>query len=250
VHGAVHGAVHGVVYDSLARGPLAGAYVQVVRAGDLLGGRAVAADSAGAFRIDSLAPGRYLVGLDHPVLHLLRVEVRPRLVELGPGATAVRVDLAVPHFDRVRPVVCGSPQAPADSSGLLAGRVRDAADDAPVANATVVLTWSELSFGAGGVRTEHRRALAPTAPGGRYVVCGVPAGVELVASAAAPGRASGEVALEVPPRGFVVRDLTLGDTVAVAAAVGVPDGGAAGRGPRDRGPAIPPPPRWRAAPRA
>jgi hypothetical protein len=58
------------------------------------------------------------------------------------------------------------------------------------------------------------------------VVCGVPAGVELAASAAAPGRASGEVALEVPPRGFVVRDLTLGDTVSQATAA-APDGAAA-----------------------
>jgi hypothetical protein len=212
------GAVHGVVHDSLTRGPLAGAYVQLVRAVDLLGRRAVAADSAGRFRIDSLAPGRYLVGFDHPLLDLLRVEVTPRVVDLGPGGDTVRVDLAIPDLARVRPVACGSPQAPTDSSGLLAGRVRDAAGNAPVANATVVLTWSELSLTPRGVRTERRRVPVTTGPGGSYVVCGVPAGEELVATAAAPGRASGEVALEVPPRGLVVRDLTLGDTGAVAVA--------------------------------
>lgn len=223
------GAVHGVVFDSLTRRPLAGATVQSVRAGDLLGGRTVTTDSTGAFRIDSLAPGRYLVGFLHPVLDLLQVEAAPRVVEVGPRGDAVRVDLAVPDLARVRPVLCGSAQAPADSTGLLAGRVRDAADDAPpVANATVVLTWSELSLEERGVRTAHRRVAVTTGPGGSYVVCGVPAGVELAATAAAPGRASGQVALEVPPRGFVVRDLTLGDTAAVAAAI-APERGASAR---------------------
>lgn len=214
---AALGALHGVVYDSLARAPLAGAIVQTVRVGDLAGGRPVAADSAGAFRIDSLAPGRYLIGFFHPLLDLLRVEAAPRVVDLGPGSDAVRVDLGVPDLARVRPVVCGSPQAPTDSSGLVAGRVRDAADGVPVANARVVLSWSEVVVGDRGVRTEHRRVPVTTGPGGTYVVCGVPAGEDLVATAEAPGRASGEVALDVPPRGFVVRDLTLGDTASAAA---------------------------------
>jgi hypothetical protein len=79
------------------------------------------------------------------------------------------------------------------------------------------------------VRTEHHRVPVTAGPGGGYVMCGVPAGEELVVTAAAPGRASGEVALEVPPRGFVVRDLTLGDTAAVAAAAAAPDRGATAR---------------------
>ncbi|HEY0776677.1 MAG TPA: carboxypeptidase-like regulatory domain-containing protein [Gemmatirosa sp.] len=224
VPAAVHGVVYGVVYDSLTREPLAGATVQNVRAGDLTGSRSVAADSMGAFRIDSLAPGRYLVGFSHPLLDLLHVEAAPRLVEVGSGGDVVRVDLGVPALARVRPVLCGSPQAPTDSSGLLAGRVRDAADDAPVAHATVVLTWSELTFGRGGPRVERRRVPVTTGPEGRYVACGVPAGVELVASAAAPGRASGEVALDVPTLGFVVRDFLLGDSASavVAAPAGAP----------------------------
>ena len=42
------------------------------------------------------------------------------------------------------------------------------------------------------------------------MVCGVPTGEAVVASAEAPGRASGEVALEVPPQGFLLRDLSVG----------------------------------------
>ena len=227
--GVGYGVVHGVVYDSLAGRPLAGASVQVARAGDLRDPRAVATDATGAFRVDSLVPGRYLVGFDDPVLDRLRVSVQPRLVEIGLGGDVVRVDLGVPGLASMRPVLCGSPQAPADSSGLLVGRVRDAADGAPLAHATVVLTWSELAFGAGGVHKELRRVPVPADAAGVYVACGVPAGVELVATAAAPGRASGEVALELPPRGLVVRDLTLGDTTAAAtpAAVAVARGTAA-----------------------
>lgn len=212
-------AVHGLVYDSLSRRPLASAYVQIARTDDVGGGRAVAADSAGVFRIDSLAPGRYFVSFLHPLLNLLQVQVRPRLIELAPGDDAVRVDLGVPDLAVVRPVVCGNSQAPSDSTGMLAGRVRDAADDTPIANATVVLTWTERSLGAGGVRTEHRRVPVATGPGGGYVVCGVPAGEEIVVSAAAPGRASGEVALEIPVRGLLERDLSLGDTTAVVGPV-------------------------------
>ncbi|HEY0779478.1 MAG TPA: carboxypeptidase regulatory-like domain-containing protein, partial [Gemmatirosa sp.] len=213
-------AVSGVVYDSLRHRPLPGAAVQLARAGDLLGRRAVVADSAGAFRIDALAPGRYLVGFDDPLLDLLHVDVPPRLVELGPGRDAVRVDLGLPTFAALRPALCGSGQAPNDSTGVLAGRVRDAADGAPVARATVVFTWSELAIGAGRVHRERRRVSVPTGPGGTYVACGVPAGVELAASASAPERASGEVGVEVPPRGFAVRDLSLGDTATVAVARG------------------------------
>jgi hypothetical protein len=209
------GAVRGVVYDSLTRRPLAGATVQSVRAADLAWGRTAAADSSGAFRIDSLPPGRYFVGFSHPLLDLLRVEAMPRLVELGADGDALRVDLGVPDLARVRAIVCGSTQESTDSSGLVAGRVRDVADGAPVANAKVILTWSEVVLRSDGVRTEPHRVPVSTGPDGRYAVCGVPTGEELVATAEAPGRATGQVALEVPPRGFVVRDLTLGDTAVV-----------------------------------
>ena len=208
--------MYGVVYDSLARGPLAGATVQLVRAGDLLEGRAASTDAVGAFRIAALAPGRYLVAFEHPLLDLLGVEVPPRLVALGPGSDTVRVDLGMPDLGRMRPVVCGNAQAVTDSTGLLAGRVRDATDDAPVADATIVLTWSELAFGAGGVHIERRRVPVPAGPDGRYIACGVPTGVEIAASAAAPGRASGAVALQLPVRGFARRDFALGETAAGA----------------------------------
>lgn len=218
------GAIHGVVYDSLAHRPLARATVQIVRAGDLLGTRVVAADASGTFRFDSLAPGRYLVGFDHPLLDLLQIALTPRTVDVGPGGDVVRVALGTPDLARMWPVLCGNPLAPTDSSGLIAGRVRDAADDTPVPNAKVVLTWSERLLGAGGVRTEHRRVPVTTGPTGSYVICGVPAGEELLASAAAPGRATGEVAVEVPARGFVVRDLTLGDTASGLVAAPVAHG--------------------------
>ena len=220
--GAVHGVVYGVVYDSLTHHPLLGATVQIARADDLTGARAVGVDSAGGFRIDALAPGRYVIGFYHPVLDLLRVDATPRVVAIGSGADVVRVDLGVPDLARVRPVVCGTLQPPTDSTGLIAGRVRDAADGAPVANATVVLTWSELVIGAGTPRTERRRVPVVTGPGGSYVVCGVPASEEIVVTAAGPQRASGEVVIAMAPRGFVVRDLALGDTATAAAAAPTP----------------------------
>jgi hypothetical protein len=140
------------------------------------------------------------------------------VIDVGAGDAELRVDLAIPPLDRVRRAVCGADAPAGDSSGMLAGRVRDADDNAPPAGATVVVTWSELTLGAGGLRNERRRVPVATGPGGTYVLCGAPAGGGVVASAAAPGRASGLVEIDVPYRGLLVRDFALGDSLAFAAA--------------------------------
>lgn len=211
--GPALGAVHGVVYDSLTRHPLAGALVQLVRIGDPGVGRTAPVDSTGAFRLDSLAPGQYALAFAHPLLDLLQLEVAPRGVDIGPAGGDARVDLAIPDVARVRPALCGSEQAPNDSSALVAGRVRTAGGDAPVAHATVVLTWSTIGLGRTGLVPVHHRVPVTTGSGGAYVLCGVPYGEALRASAAAPGRASGPVAIEAAPRGLVWRDFVLGDSV-------------------------------------
>jgi protocatechuate 3,4-dioxygenase beta subunit len=227
--------LQGVVFDSLTRRPLAGATVQLVRADDPVAARAATSDPNGRFRLDSVAPGRYLAGFLHPQLDLLQIEVAPRAVDVG--TAAARVDLAVPPLPRVAEALCGRAVAPADSSGMLAGRVRDARTEAPVPNATVVLTWSELTVGAGGVRTERRRVPVTTGPEGTFVVCGAPAGDVVTASAAAPGRASGDVPLDVPARGLLLRDFLVGDTATVPAPATDPGAAVAADAPRvARGP--------------
>jgi hypothetical protein len=225
---AAHGGLHGVVYDSLARGPLAGAAVQVARFDDpavtALANRRFGWRVPHRLAAAGPLPHRFL----HPTLDLLELEVRPRVVDVAAGG-AGRVDLGIPGLAQVRPALCGAAAPAGDSSGVLAGRVRNAETGLPAEQATVVLTWSEITIGAGGIRTERRRVPVATGAAGAYVVCGAPAGSGVVASASAPGLASGLIDLDVPARGMLVRDFLLGDTTTVAAEAPPAGAGTGGR---------------------
>ncbi len=212
---AVPVAVRGVVFDSLARAPLAGAIVQAVRADNPAIARTTTTDSAGDFQIDSLAPGRYLLGFLHPTLDLLAVEIRPVTV-VADGRPLPAVTLAVPGPGAVRAAVC-PPTAPGDSSGAVAGIVRDASTGNPVAGATVVLSWQELSLGRGGVQRETRRVPTTVRADGGFLVCGVPSDGPIAASASAPGATSGLVEITAPAHGLAVQRFSLGPVASAPA---------------------------------
>src|SRR5689334_18153475 len=90
------GRLEGTVTDSVHTRPLAGARV-VALAADARpeGRRAAATDSLGRYRIDSLRPGRYLVGLESALLDSLEIALAPREVAVAEGAVAT-TDLALP----------------------------------------------------------------------------------------------------------------------------------------------------------
>lgn len=200
--------LRGIVFDSLAQAPLADATVQAVRADDRTAAVSTHTDSLGHFQLDRLAPGRYVLGFFHPVLDLLGVELKPLLVDLAPGA-AGDVALAVPGPTSAHTTLC--PDAAAnDSSGAVAGAVRDAETGAPAPDATVVITWSELAFGRGGVHNERRRVPVKVRADGTFLACGVPTDATVEASAGAPGRTSGLVDLTPPARGLRIQQFALG----------------------------------------
>lgn len=75
---ACQSSIVGTVYDSLgARGPLRGAIVVLIERSHY-----VTADSAGRFRIDGLPPGRYTLGLLHPVLDSFDLTAARRVVDV------------------------------------------------------------------------------------------------------------------------------------------------------------------------
>jgi hypothetical protein len=208
--------LHGTVFDSVARGPLADATVQAVRPDDPGAVRTARTDSAGRYRLEGLSPARYVVGFLHPLLETLGVELKPVLVDLTAGASG-SVPLAVPAPASLRAGLC--PAAPADdSTGAIAGAVRDADTGAAVADATVVITWSEIAITRGGVRTERRRVPATVRPDGGFLVCGVPTDGPVEASAGAPGRTSGLIEIAAPPRGLAVQEFALGPAAPAAVA--------------------------------
>jgi len=204
-------AVSGVVRDSIARAPLAGAWVQLA-VNDFAHptARTVLSDSLGRFAFDGVPAGRYLLGFFHPLLDTLGVEAPAREVRVR--SRAVRVDLAVPSAERIRAALCGAPlRKDAATGALVVGIVRDALTREPVDNATVTAEWLEYAFQRGMVSHSRPQLATTTGANGRYALCNVPS-VGVILLAAARGLGSSDV-LETPmPTARIVRrDLNLGE---------------------------------------
>jgi hypothetical protein len=232
--------VSGTVFDSVGNAPLAGAMVQWAGEADRTRTYTATADSLGRYRLPAVRVGRYLVGFFHPAVDALGVELPPVLVDLRADSAAT-VDLSTPAGSLLLPALCGdnAPQQrpgvnadlaellrPSRGAGAVLGTVRDADTGQPLGGARIVITWTELQAQSGTVRNVHRRVPVRARPDGGFVACGLPAGVDLVASADAPRRQSGLVELRLSARELARRDFTLGDS-ATAVVVTLPDTAAA-----------------------
>ena len=172
------GRIEGTVRDSVHARPLAGG--QVVAAGTDARAqyrRAATTDSAGRFHIDSVPPGRYLVGLESPLLDSLEITVAPREVALTEGAGTATIDLALPPASKLRSAVCSGASLPAET-GVLYGHVVDASTEAPLAGAVVTAAWRQLTIDRKTLEPENARRIASvkTDSTGWYRLCGVPTG--------------------------------------------------------------------------
>jgi hypothetical protein len=218
-------AVFGVVTDSVAGAPLAGATVQLASEADRTVTFTAQSDSAGRWRLPAVRPGRYLAGFFHPTLDALGIEPPVALVQIMPD-TAARLDLGTPGPLTVRAKVC--PQTPADRAVLL-GAVGNADTGAPIPEAKIVLTWSEMRINEEGIRNVKRRLPVVVRPDGGYLACDLPAETDLVANAEAPKRRGGLIELRLPPRTLTRRDFGLGDSASVVTVL-LPDTMAAREG--------------------
>lgn len=171
-----------MVDDGLHGGPLAGAVI-------LLDGqsRQTVTDSIGWFRLDSIAAGRYRVGIFHPVLDSLGTGIATAPVTLTAGRPAV-VTLATPSGRAIRRAVC--PDAPgaaasanesaneSDSAvAVLVGHVLDPDTDAPVADAHVTLTWTDIRISRSEILNTERRRETTSDGQGEFRFCALPEGV-------------------------------------------------------------------------
>jgi len=174
------GRLEGRVTDSVHTRPLAGAHVVALAANARLDTpRSASTDSLGRYRIDSLRPGRYLVGLESALLDSLEITLSPREVTVADGAVAT-ADLALPPAAKLRSAVCSGATLPADR-GVLYGHVVDAGTEAPLAGAVVTVAWRELTVDRTTLRSESnlRTTSAKADSAGWYRVCGVPTGTWL-----------------------------------------------------------------------
>jgi hypothetical protein len=189
----------GTVFDSVANEPLSGAHVHLA---DL--GREAVADSLGAFRFDSITPGKHAIWADHPRLDTLglfslgvRVDATPRVVDT--------TMLAVPSFATLWHVACGNTIAPRDAPGFVFGRVHVAGT---VASApSVEVTWhTTVPDSAAGAAITVRAVQTDSV--GNYAVCGVPVQQPISIAIADSAAATVPVTFQLGAAAIARRDLT------------------------------------------
>jgi hypothetical protein len=178
--GSDAGRLEGTVTDSVHARPLSG--VRVIALGtespERMRGEATTGTDGG-FRIDSLPPGRYMIGFESPLLDSLEITPPPRAVTIEP-ARAASVELALPPASRLRAAVCPGVTLP-PGTGAIYGRVVDAETDSPLSGVTVALAWRELDFDRTTLRSASSEGTAAvtTDAGGWYLVCQVPTGARI-----------------------------------------------------------------------
>ena len=213
------GRLEGRVLDSARARSLVGARVVAVGpdASESVSGAAVT-DTSGRYRIDSLAPGRYVVGFESPMLDSLEITLAPRAVVIVAGQT-VTIDLGLPPSMKLRGALCpGVPLPP--QTGVIYGRVVDSETEAPLSGAVLAMSWGERDFDKATLRsTNHERtASATTDARGWYRLCGVPTDTWLALQLQHMGRTGAVIrALVGDSLGLAVRHLSFDASTASGA---------------------------------
>lgn len=196
------GAITGVVFDSLDAKPLGAASVFLI--GTQL---SVTTNSQGRFAFDSVPAGAYRVGFESPDLDAIGLTPNPQSVAVRAGVVDT-VALFVPSVTTLLDAMCPASRA-AGGESILLGSVSDAATGAPVASATVTLSWQDVSVERKKVVEQHHVVPATTSADGSYAVCGVPGDVLVMVRATASRRASGVLWVLVAPRRLVRMDVAV-----------------------------------------
>jgi hypothetical protein len=165
-------AITGVVVDSLHGDYLVGAEIIVEGAR-----RTVLTDSFGKFRLDSLPPGTYQVGVFHPLLDTLGIALATRPFHLGVDSASV-VILAVPSAATL--VARSCPERPrSQGSSAVIGRVIDPETLQPIRGADVSIAWVEIEISKEiGIRQSPRVVRDSTDELGRFHLCGLPSATD------------------------------------------------------------------------
>ncbi|MBC8113869.1 MAG: carboxypeptidase regulatory-like domain-containing protein [Candidatus Saccharimonas sp.] len=184
----------GTVIDSLNGGYLSGADVVIEGAKATL-----VTDSFGEFRIDSLQPGTYRVGIFHPLLDTLGISLGTRPFHVG-ADSASSVILAVPSAATIIRATC--PIRPrAKGTSAVIGHVTDPESLEPVSGAEVSIAWSEIEVSKEtGIRQSPRLLRDSTDASGAFRICGLPNSMQATLQA----RRAGSVTAEIP--------ITIGDS--------------------------------------
>jgi hypothetical protein len=185
--------ITGVVIDSLNGRYLSGAEIVIEGAKATL-----VTDSRGAFRIDSLPPGTYQIGVFHPLLDTLGISLATKPFYVGPDSSS-SVLLAVPSAATIIRGAC--PVRPrAQGTSAVIGHVQDPETLQPVAGADVSIAWTQIEVSKeAGIRKAPRLLRDSTDASGAFRLCGLPNSMQGTLQA----RRGGSVTAEIP--------ITIGD---------------------------------------
>ena len=181
------GQIMGVVLDSLNGGYLSGADV-VIKGGST----AAATDSLGKFKIDSLPPGTYQVGVFHNLLDTLGITLLTKPFHVGPDS-AVIVVLAVPSAATLVRRSC--PVQSATGASAVIGHVADPETLQPIVKAEVSIAWTDIEISkALGLQRTPRLVRDTTDASGAFRICGLPSSLQATLQA----RRGSAVTAEIP----------------------------------------------------
>jgi uncharacterized protein (DUF2141 family) len=198
--------IRGIVVDSLNGRYLSDADVVIDGANVTLH-----TDSVGAFRIDSLPPGTYQVGVFHPLLDTLDTSISTRPFRVGPDSASFMV-LAVPSAATIVSKVCQNADTSKGPSAVI-GHVHDPETLRPLAHIEVSLAWMDLLVSKEvGIRRTPRLVRDTTDSSGAFRLCGLPSALQATLQARHGSVATAEIpiALGERPVELLARDLLLG----------------------------------------
>ena len=167
-------------------------------------------DAKGHYELDSLPAGRYMIQLSHQVLDSLELALPAEEVFVIAGKT-LEVPFNLPSGAELREAVCRGLTVRRET-GAVFGRVVDADNEHPLANADVAITWTELAFDRRTLRAspEQHDASVRTGPRGEYRICNIPTGSWVLIQLQYGGHAGNAVRLSVSgEEAVVVRNLSM-----------------------------------------
>jgi carboxypeptidase family protein len=201
------GVITGIVVDSLYGRRLVGAQISVEGLNNL-----AMTDSAGRFTIDSVPPGKYRIGVFHPLLDSLILSIASPPLQVFADSTLGLI-LATPSAPTFIRLVCGPIQIDTMAGigpSVVVGRVLNAETEAPVAGVRVTLSWTDIQAGTNiGVHRIQRIRDTTTGPGGGFRFCNLPPSVNGVARAIIATADSGAVSRPLSLNGRLVVALVL-----------------------------------------
>src|ERR1700730_14988727 len=184
--------IAGVVVDSLNGRYLSGADVIVQGAKASL-----VTDSLGKFRIDSLPPGTYQVGVFHPMLDTLGISLASAPFHVGPDSVSL-VFLAVPSARTIIRSACPAGGFRPQGTSAVIGHVTEPETLQPVQGAEVSIAWTQLEISKTvGVRRTPRVIRDSTDAQGAFRLCGLPNSMQATLQARKAGAVTAEIPIEL-----------------------------------------------------